>query len=87
MRTVSLGDKLLQNAIMRNLVCNEAKTRLDCMVVPSFSAIKEAILLYSTIAVGPYPPEVESTNNHAQLLGLCICTTFVCPAQGDDDIE
>ena len=41
MRTVSLGDKLLQNAIIRNLICNETKTRLDCKVFPSFQLLKK----------------------------------------------
>ena len=92
MRTVSLRDKLLQNAIMRNLICKEAKSRLDCKVLFLLFQllIKEAILLYATIAVDQVRQRLkvqEVKSNHAQLLGLCICITFVCLARGDDDIE
>ena len=87
MRTVSLGDKLLQNAIMRNLICNEAKSRLDCKDVPLLKKQFFCIQLLQWDQVHQWLKIQKVKSNHAQRLGLCIHKTFVRLAQGDDDIE
>ena len=68
MRTLSLGDKLLQNAIMRNLICNEAITRLDCKVVPSFQLLKKQFFCMQWDQVHQRLIIQEVKSNHAQLL-------------------
>ena len=54
-RTASLEDKLLLNVIMRSLICNGARTRLDYKVDHSF------FFVCATVGLGLSPQNVQNT--------------------------
>ena len=51
------------------------------------SLVRLVVLHTLLYTVGLSPPEVEIIKQPAQLLGLCVCLIFDCPALDGDDIE